>query len=247
MKRKRSEKKPPEEPLWNLDSDPLAHHPFEALKDLKAAPPEPEPEPKAGPAAPAPPPVADEDGIFRSAMADVRPLPKPSRRVSGSPPPASPRQPVFSEDDEVLAQLEDLVAGRAEFDLVDTDEYLEGYVRGIHPIVVEKLRKGRFSVQAHLDLHGLTVREAEAAVREFIEEAETLNYRCVLLVHGRGLNSKDQIPVLKARLEKILLQGPVRRKLLAFASARPHDGGAGASYVLLRARKMPQPPTGGRG
>jgi DNA-nicking Smr family endonuclease len=102
--------------------------------------------------------------------------------------------------------------------------------------VLDKLRRGLFSVQAHLDLHGLTVVEAEEAVREFITEAMTLRYRCVLLVHGRGLNSKDQIPVLKKRLEKILLRGPTRKKILAFTTARPHDGGGGASYVLLRAK-----------
>ncbi|MEE9555920.1 MAG: Smr/MutS family protein [Candidatus Adiutricales bacterium] len=56
-------------------------------------------------------------------------------------------------------------------------------------------------------------------------------------MHGRGMNSKNQVSVLKERLRSILLRGPVRKKILAFTSARPHDGGAGASYVLLRVHR----------
>ncbi len=215
------------------ESGPLAHRPFQGLKGLieirKEEPVAPEPVKETEP--------EDDLSLFESAMAEVTRLPRKKIRVAGEPDPAKPgNRPIFSEEMEVLAQLEDLVAGRVQFDIVDTDEYIEGRIRGFHPLTLEKLRRGRFSVQAHLDLHGLTVREAEEAVRDFITESLNLGYRCVLLVHGRGLNSKDQIPVLKERLEKILLRGPVRRHILAFTSARPHDGGAGASYVLLRAK-----------
>ena len=219
-----------------FQSTPLSYNPFRALKGLK--PKAKEPPPPAEPPIKQPSPESDSE-LFRSAMADVTPLSRKKSRVAG----ASPqyRRPesgdFYSEDLEALAQLEDLVAGRTQFDLVDTDEYLEGYVRGIHPIILEKLRQGGFSVQAHIDLHGLTVPEADEAVRDFISEALLLGYRCVLLIHGRGLNSKDNIPVLKRKLETILRRGPVRKHILAFTSARPHDGGAGATYVLLRARK----------
>ena len=211
----------------------MAHRPFSVLKGLKTK--EKEPPPPARPLEKKQP-LEDEAKLFRSAMADVTPLErKKSKAVSGPGHLRPETRSFYSEDLEALAQLGDLVTGRAVFDLVDLDEYLEGYVKGIHPVILTKLRQGRFSVQAYLDLHGLTVREAEEAVQEFIPEAVALGYRCVLLVHGRGLNSKDQIPVLKKRLETILLRGPVRKKILAFTSARPHDGGAGASYVLLRA------------
>jgi DNA-nicking Smr family endonuclease len=172
-------------------------------------------------------------------MADVVPLkPKPSRMSRGpahTQPPAT--SPLEMENLEVLAHLEDLVGGRLQFDLVDSDEYIEGYIKGIHPLILERLRQGLFSVQGHLDLHGLTVREAETAVRDFIETAAARNQRCVLLVHGRGINSKDHIPVLKRRLEILLLKSSIRKKILAFTSARPHDGGTGASYLLLRTRR----------
>ena len=220
-----------------VEPGPLAHNPFASLKGLKIEALQAEaPEPAA---APTPPPIRqdDERGYFEAAMAEVTPLDWKNRPVPGVPRPREPFTEVYSEDLEVLTQLGDLVSGRAQFDIVDTDEYLEGYVRGTHPLILAKLRRGLFSVQAYLDLHGLTVREAEEDVRDFIVEAMTLGYRCVLLVHGRGLNSKDQIPVLKKRLEKILLRGPTRKQILAFTSARPVDGGAGASYVLLRAKK----------
>jgi DNA-nicking Smr family endonuclease len=169
-------------------------------------------------------------------MADVAPLQHNPTRPSRGPARTQTLTPgpLETENLEVLAHLEDLVGGRLQFDLVDSDEYIEGYIKGIHPLILERLRQGLFSVQGHLDLHGLTVREAETAVREFIETAVVRNERCVLLVHGRGINSKDHIPVLKRRLETILLRSSIRKKILAFTSARPHDGGAGASYLLLR-------------
>ncbi|MDR2946909.1 MAG: Smr/MutS family protein, partial [Candidatus Adiutrix sp.] len=57
---------------------------------------------------------------------------------------------------------------------------------------------------------------------------------CVLLIHGRGLGSHDGVPVLKRYLETFLLRGTPRKYILAFTTARPLDGGLGASYILLR-------------
>ena len=244
MSRRKEKKKMAKPTASPVEAGPLAHNPFGSLKGLKIEAPEPPaPEPAAAPT-PLPRPV-DEQGYFEAAMAEVTPLNWKNRPVPGVTRNREIATEIYSEDLEVLAQLGDLVSGRAQFDIVDSDEYLEGFVRGIHPLILEKLRRGLFSVQAYLDLHGLTVREAEEEVRDFIVDAMTLGYRCVLLVHGRGLNSKDQIPVLKKRLETILLRGPTRKQILAFTSARPHDGGAGASYVLLRAKQTgPRPQSG---
>jgi DNA-nicking Smr family endonuclease len=239
MAKKKPKKKKQTSPAQprRLDPGPLEHNPFAALKSVDIPAPVPEPQPPRRPEPTRPTRSApDDEELFQAAMAEVEPIHPGKGRVTGRPSRRGPTEIIVNEDLEVMARLEDLVSGRAPFDIVDTDEYLEGYVRGIHPLVLDKLRRGLFSVQAHLDLHGLTVVEAEEAVREFITEAMTLRYRCVLLVHGRGLNSKDQIPVLKKRLEKILLRGPTRKKILAFTTARPHDGGGGASYVLLRAK-----------
>ncbi len=218
-----------------IEPGPLNYQPFKALKGLKIEK-EKNPEPVFNPEAAAH--ESSDSSLFREAVADVIPLGREKSRVARTVFEARPPDPdpLETENLEVLAELENLVSGRAQFDIVDTDEYIEGYVKGIHPVIMEKLKRGFFSVQAYLDLHGLTVREAEEVVRKFVDEAITLNYRCVLLVHGRGMNSRNQIPVLKKRLRSILLKGPVRKKILAFTSARPHDGGAGASYVLLRTR-----------
>ncbi len=101
-------------------------------------------------------------------------------------------------------------------------------------LLLRRLRQGNFAVQAHLDLHGMTRQEARPLVESFIVDARARRRRCVLIVHGRGLNSKDQIPVLKESLRVWLAKGRIGRSVLAFCSARPSDGGAGAVYVLLR-------------
>ena len=99
---------------------------------------------------------------------------------------------------------------------------------------MKKLKRGRLPIQAHIDLHGFTKNDAEAAVRRFLINSHHRGLRCVLIVHGRGLNSPDSIPVLKERLPVWLNRGPARKIVMAFSSAQPYDGGTGAIYVLLR-------------
>ena len=139
-----------------------------------------------------------------------------------------------SEDAEAYAQLSDLVDGTGSFDISDTHEYIEGIAIGLDRRLLSRLRRGDFSVQAHVDLHGLTRDEARIRVETFLNESRLRSRRCVLIIHGRGLNSKDQIPVLKESVRIWLTRGRISRAVLAFATARPTDGGAGAVYVLLR-------------
>ncbi|OAQ20958.1 Smr/MutS family protein [Thermosulfurimonas dismutans] len=113
-----------------------------------------------------------------------------------------------------------------------TSEYIEGRAPGVSQEVIKALREGRFAVSRVLDLHGLTVPEAEFAFFEFMREALFRGERCVLIIHGRGLSSPDK-PVLKEKVRFWLERGPLRRHVLAYASARPCDGGPGATYVLL--------------
>jgi DNA-nicking Smr family endonuclease len=146
-----------------------------------------------------------------------------------------------SEEAEALAALSDLVAGVAHFDITDTREYVEGVVLGLDPRVVRRLRRGDFAWQAHIDLHGLTAAQARERVDQFILESFRTGRRCVLVVHGRGLNSKDRTPVLKERLKSWLAHGRTAKVVLAFTTARAHDGGAGALYVLLRRDRSARP------
>ncbi|HFC97265.1 MAG TPA: hypothetical protein ENJ40_02240 [Thermosulfurimonas dismutans] len=118
-----------------------------------------------------------------------------------------------------------------------TSEYMEGRAPGVTSELMRRLREGRIAYSRVLDLHGLTVAEAEEALREFFRECIFRGDRCVLIVHGRGLSSPGK-PVLKERVRFWLERGPYRRHVLAYASARPCDGGPGATYVLLSTRPL---------
>jgi DNA-nicking Smr family endonuclease len=182
--------------------------------------------------APAPPPkqpvavrpAASDTDLFASAMADVIPLPRGGGRVDGPAPSHAPRRPV-SEEAEALAELSDLVTGVTRFDVTDTREYVEGVVVGLDPRLVRRLRRGDFAWQAHIDLHGLTATVARETVDRFVLES-----------FRTGLT-----PVLKERLKSWLAHGRTAKVVLAFATARPCDGGAGALYVLLRRDRRAQP------
>ncbi len=173
----------------------------------------------------------DDARAFARAMKDVAPL-EGKRRVAPTSRELNPE--VMDEVAQINAYLRDLVDGVVPFDIADTDEYIEGTVQGLDHRIVRRLRRGEYSIQSHLDLHGLNRDEARAAVGKFIKESHSRGLRCVLVVHGRGLRSKDQIPVLKEKLKAWLTRGSIGTKVLAFSSARPYDGGTGAAYVLLR-------------
>jgi DNA-nicking Smr family endonuclease len=194
-------------------------------------------------------PELEDDASFAEAMRGVVPLPLADRLRMDGPPPAGPGfRPPVTDDAEALAALGDLVAGNGSFDITDTDEYVEGRAAGVDPRIVRRLRRGDFAYQAHLDLHQLTADEARRAVDQFLVQAYRRGLRCVLIIHGRGRNSKDQIPVLKERLKVWLGRGALSRSVLAFTTARPCDGGAGALYVLLRRKRRERVPfivTGG--
>ena len=171
----------------------------------------------------------------------VAPLPPERHARLDAPAPAADGRPPVSEEAETLAALSELVAGTAHFDVTDTPEYVEGAVHGLDPRLLRRLRRGDFAWQGFLDLHGLTAAEARPAVVAFVVESLRAGRRCVLIVHGRGRNSKDQTPVLKGRVVEWLSRGSTGRAVLAFATARPHDGGPGALYVLLRRDRRRRP------
>jgi len=182
------------------------------------------------PASTAPPTEVD---LWAQATLGVAPIdPGAGLAAPPGPPPAAGRY--WHPDFEALDQLRALVRGEAPFDLADSDEFIEGRAAGLDPSVARKLRKGEYAVQGHIDLHGLTRGEAKQAVDRFLKAARAEGKRCVLLVHGRGMHSKDQVPVLKEALRSWLATARFGRHVLAFATARPQDGGAGALYVLLR-------------
>jgi DNA-nicking Smr family endonuclease len=186
------------------------------------------------------PVVAEHDEVsFAAAMADVRPL-RSDSRVDAPAPAAHATRTVIDEETEALVVLSDLVAGNGDFDISDSTEYVEGTVAGFDSRVLKRLRRGEFAYQAMIDLHGMSAAPARAAVERFILHSVAEGHREVLIVHGRGRNSKDNVPVLKERLKSWLARGRIGRSILAFTSARPADGGTGALYVLLRRRRGPK-------
>ena len=217
--------------------EPLNNPFLLAKQKLQATVKKPEP---ARPAVkkPAPPPepvyerISDEE-MFRQEMFGVSRM----GAAQGHRRPIEQEREIVvrqTEDAEAYAQLSDLVEGIGPFDISDSDEYIEGIAPGLDRRLLSRLRRGDYAVQGHVDLHGMTREEARLRIEQFVQESKLRSHRCVLIVHGRGLNSKDQIPVLKEAVRLWLTRGRVARQVLAFATARPTDGGAGAVYVLLR-------------
>ena len=120
-----------------------------------------------------------------------------------------------------------------EFDissLLDTDQDLSFRRPGVGADVVQKLRRGQWSIQRQVDLHGLRSDEAREAMGQFIRDAHKQGLRCVRVVHGKGLGSPGKAPVLKDKVLRWLVQ---KAEVIAFVQAPPHKGGAGAVLVLL--------------
>ena len=178
----------------------------------------------------------DDEALFLEAMADVKPISKnkkvkkTQKQIKHLPPSSASHR---EEEKEVQTHLSKLVEKGIGFEVSSTPEYMEGTNYNVHPEISKRLHKGEFSIQDHVDLHGLTVLEAEKAFNDLFKQATTTGVRCLLIIHGRGLSSPGK-PVLKAKVFEWLSYGPWRKWVIAFSSARGCDGGAGATYVLLR-------------
>ena len=143
-------------------------------------------------------------------------------------PPPEPRQREADERAVMLQALSD------DFDvdsLLETDDSLSYRRPEITAEVVRKLRRGHWSLQAQLDLHGLRRDEAREALGSFVHESARRGLRCVRVVHGKGNGSPGREPVLKSRVRRWLVQ---KQEVLAFVQAQAADGGSGALMVLLQ-------------
>ena len=173
-----------------------------------------------------------EQEFFATAVGPIKPLPvkhRPGQRASIARVAALPIA--------VQHQLDELAVMREalsdEFDvqtLLDTDDALSFRRPGIGTDVTRKLRKGDWSIQGQVDLHGLRREDAREALVDFIKDAACMGWRCVRVVHGKGLGSPGKTPVLKGKVQSWLVQ---KQEVLAFVQARPAHGGAGALVVLL--------------
>lgn len=171
----------------------------------------------------------DDIQLFKEAVKGARPV-KVSR-IAHTPqkPKPIPKQLMRDERQALVDSLSDHYIPAHELESGEELLYLR---EGQSPIVLSKLRKGHWVVQASIDLHGLIADEARAYVSEFISECKKRGIRCVRIVHGKGLGSKNREPVLKQKLRGWLMQ---KDEVIAYAQARANDGGSGAVLVLLKA------------
>src|SRR6185437_4036514 len=128
------------------------------------------------------------------------------------------------------AVLEALRFGPLEEDPAESVEALCYRGAGVQDVVWRRLRRGSYRIGAELDLHGFNRERAYVALTQFIGDCQRRDIRCIRVIHGKGLGSPNTRPVIKSLLDSWLRR---RRDVLAFCAARPHDGGAGAAYVLL--------------
>ena len=172
-----------------------------------------------------------DEEIFLDAMADVREI-REFRQI----PPQQPRKVVFSPErkDDSLGDLRRVVRGETKIRISDTGEYREWVSPNTRKDILRKLHQGYFSVQDFIDLHGMTLIEAEEALSLFFKEAIRKRLFCIKVIHGRGLRSPNG-PVLKKALER-LLQGRFRKWILAYSTAKDCDGGLGATYIIFKSK-----------
>lgn len=169
-----------------------------------------------------------EQDLFKRAAGAVQPIRQAARVTLGAAPvPPIPVQHQLDEQRVLLESLSD------EFDastLLDVDDALSFRRPGIGTDITRKLRRGDWSIQREIDLHGLRREEARESLAAFLRTAHRDGVRCVRVVHGKGLGSPGKTPVLKGRVQSWLIQ---KNEVLAFVQARADEGGAGAVVVLL--------------
>jgi len=172
----------------------------------------------------------DESALFAQAMAGTRRLQHNKVKPHRSRIRPVPQQRLL---DEQASLRESLTQPLLSEEIETGDELL--YRRGgVQNTVIRKLKRGHYPIEAELDLHRLTSAQAFEALVLFLKKCQLRGLRCVRIIHGKGLGSKEKKPVLKGKVNQWLQR---RDEILAFCSATPTDGGSGAVYVLLR-RKM---------
>lgn len=184
------------------------------------------------------PAAVDDAALFAAAMRDAMPLAETPRRQ------AAPvrRTPRIQLDDDAyaLAELCAIVDGSSDFRTHASEEEFYGAAAGVNNALLDGLRRGQYATQQCLDLHGMDRHEAHQQVIRFVTQARCRDgATCVLIVTGRGRRSPDGTSVLRETLPRWLSRAPVRPHVLAYATARPVDGGPGAYYVLLRRAGVP--------
>lgn len=182
-----------------------------------------------------PDPDDDDRALFRDALGDVLPLnsepraPVPRRR---------PAARALQRERDEAAVMDELLDHDWDPAEPETGEELNWARAGVQRRVVQRLRRGQYSVQDSIDLHHMNATTARRVLLEFLDQALGRGLSCVRVVHGKGLRSHGG-PKLKPMAAGLLRRHPA---VVAYASCRPVDGGTGATQVLLRAQGSRRPP-----
>lgn len=172
-------------------------------------------------------PDEEDIALFRQTVGAIRPVKQNTVLPTNQKP--KPR-PLQREADQQTA-LEKISHSQTQIGTVAAEEKLLFKRAGMQNRTLQRLRRGQFTVDAKLDLHGMTVATATSKLAAFLTECTNTGRRCVHIIHGKGHGSKDGKPVIKNEINQWLRQ---RDEILAFCSARPMDGGTGAIYVLIK-------------
>lgn len=180
--------------------------------------------------------TSEEREIFRQAVSGTRKI-LPRNITHGKITPEKIRPapiplPTTIQDQQQV--LQDILPEHLNAADLETGEELFFSRGGLQHRALRKLRRGGYTIQSELDLHGLTRHEALTTLAHFLANNAQNGVRCVLIIHGKGHGSQHKNPVLKGLVNQWLQK---YEKVLAFCSAQPIDGGTGAVYVLLKKQK----------
>jgi DNA-nicking Smr family endonuclease len=165
---------------------------------------------------------------FAREVGTVTRMPHTGRADLRKPPPQP--HPKQREADEAQALASTLSDELDVSTLLHTDDGLSYCRSGVQADVLPRLRKGHWSIQRQLDLHGQTRDQARESLAQFIRQASREGLRCVRVVHGKGHGSPGKEPVLKHKVRAWLVQ---KAEVMAFTQAPATEGGHGAVLVLL--------------
>ena len=174
-------------------------------------------------------PTADDAALFRDAVGDARLLPDPGR----IPPPPPYVKPIPRQRQTGDSPAHDLLTDHVAWE-DNNDDPLTFQRPGLSQQAIRRLRRGHWVVKDELDLHGLNREQAREQLVAFLNECQQRDSRCVRIIHGKGLSSRNNEPVLKQLVKSWLMQ---REDVLAFVQAQPAEGGSGAVIVMLKRGK----------
>ena len=175
--------------------------------------------------------MAEDDDLFWEEVKDVKPLKVKSRLVDiakKKPRPKPIAQQLIEDERNVLIESlsDEYISNRVELD--GDSSYLRN---GHSPDIIKRLKKGYWTIQGSIDLHGMISKEAKDYIVDYIQECKKKKIRCIRIIHGKGYGSKNKEPVLKKKVRNWLMQ---KDEVIAYSEAPRHDGGSGVVIVLLK-------------